>query len=396
MSLDTEALVSAVRSCANVSDLATTSADSPPWFDAKELRTPAAALDQFVAVLRQQSDLALFDNTMQQLGGIAGRVDLHMLARWLIRRAMDVGPEQAIAGLTRYVSSETFPVEETCLLAGVTVDQSANIADGIRLLAFDVLRDSPHKRMFMPQSWELFSGRQWPSAALVCSNEYQKNHGSGTGWSMIGNQERYGEMSDIQLLMTLLGPSSPVIVAQWSIPDSSVPLSGSNVSFLSSTDEGRLASDRAMTAADVDLLRELYGLFKRLPEGDRKRLRIPLARLNRALRRGATDSAIELGIAFESLLLNDLEDDRGELTFRLRLRGARFLADALSDRRDVNRLLGGVYKARSVAVHTGQLPERLDGVAVTQLLENGRTLAARAIVKIIRNGPPDWSSVQFG
>jgi hypothetical protein len=62
----------------------------------------------------------------------------------------------------------------------------------------------------------------------------------------------------------------------------------------------------------------------------------------------------------------------------------------------VDRLLRGVYQARSVAVHTGQLPERLDGVAVTQLLENGRTLAARTIEKMIRGGTPDWSSVQLG
>jgi Apea-like HEPN len=397
MSFDVEAVVSVARRCVEVSEVATTYVDGPPWTAAEELRTPPAALDQFVAVLREQSDLAIFDDKMQQLGIIARHVDLPQLARWLIRRAMDVGPQEAIAGLTRYVSSATFPVEETCLLSGVTVGESANIADGIRLQPFDVLRDSPLKRMFARRGWESPPGRQRPTAALVCSHEHRKNHGSGAGWSMIIGQERYDEMSDIRLLMTLVGPSSPIIIAHWSTPDGSIPFSESTTGWLSPADEGLVNSARAMTTADIELLRELYGLFKHLNDSDRRRLRIPLDRLNRSLRRvSATDSAIELGIAFESLLLNDLDDERGELTFRLRLRGARFLADTLPERKEVDRLLRGVYQARSVAVHTGQLPERLDGVAVTQLLENGRTLAARTIEKMIRGGTPDWSSVQLG
>src|SRR5439155_10770879 len=137
---------------------------------------------------------------------------------------------------------------------------------------------------------------------------------------------------------------------------------------------------KKVTAAELDTLRELLAFFKRLRENERARLRIPLDRLNRALRRGAQiDAAIELGIALESLLLNDLEDERGELTFRLRLRGARFLADTLIERKDVDRLLRDVYSTRSIAVHTGRLPERIGGASTAQLLEDGCRLAARAI-----------------
>ena len=137
MSLDLEALIPIVRRCVEASELVTNYTDAPPWrIDVSECRTPREALDEFAAVLRKQSDLAIFDDKMQQLGNVTRRVDLHMLASWLIRRAMDVNPEEAIAGLARYVSSATFPVEETCLLSGVTVEATADIADGIRLLPF--------------------------------------------------------------------------------------------------------------------------------------------------------------------------------------------------------------------------------------------------------------------
>jgi hypothetical protein len=160
--------------------------------------------------------------------------------------------------------------------------------------------------------------------------------------------------------------------------------------------EGRVTPDRKVTAADLDALRQLFSFFKRLQETERARLRIPLDRLNRALRRAAsTDSAIELGIALESLLLSDLDDERGELTFRLRLRGARFLANTLTARKEVDRLLRDVYNARSIAVHTGRLPDRIGGVPITQLLEDGYRLAARVIEKIIRDGTPDWPNVQL-
>ena len=53
-------------------------------------------------------------------------------------------------------------------------------------------------------------------------------------------------------------------------------------------------------------------------------LRIPLDQLDKAAHdRDFTDRSIDLGIALEAHLLHDLgKEDRGELSFRLSLRGA--------------------------------------------------------------------------
>jgi hypothetical protein len=111
-------------------------------------------------------------------------------------------------------------------------------------------------------------------------------------------------------------------------------------------------------------------------------------------RASATDSAIELGIALEALLLNDLDRDRGELTFRLRLRGARFLGATPSETREIFKSLRLAYDLRSRAVHSGNTPEELDGVPSSKILETGYGLTVAAVEKIIRLGKsPDWTDV---
>ena len=92
MALDVDAVVSAARRCAAASELRTTYPDGPAGIADEEVWIPPETLDQFVAVLKQQPELVIFDEKMQQLGFTAQTVHLHTLARWFIRRAMEVGP----------------------------------------------------------------------------------------------------------------------------------------------------------------------------------------------------------------------------------------------------------------------------------------------------------------
>lgn len=55
-------------------------------------------------------------------------------------------------------------------------------------------------------------------------------------------------------------------------------------------------------------------------------------------------------IALEAILLNDT-DSRYELSHRLRLRAARFLADDLEGRKYISDLLGDLYNLRSRIAH---------------------------------------------
>ncbi len=91
-----------------------------------------------------------------------------------------------------------------------------------------------------------------------------------------------------------------------------------------------------------------------LSEPTKDAVRLPMQRLSLAMRRLTNvDSAIDLGIALESIFLNDLQDDRGELTFRLRIRVTRWMEDDVSKRPNLYQLVGDLYTLRSRAAHSG-------------------------------------------
>ena len=117
-------------------------------------------------------------------------------------------------------------------------------------------------------------------------------------------------------------------------------------------------------------------------------------RLNRAMRRTTpVDSFIDLGIALESLYLADMDDDRGELTFRLRVRAARFLRMATEDRGTVFDIVRDIYGARSAAVHTGKVDTTVRGRPIQELLQDGYSLTADTLRRFILCGEPDWKNI---
>jgi len=122
-------------------------------------------------------------------------------------------------------------------------------------------------------------------------------------------------------------------------------------------------------------------------------MRIALDRLSRALRRGeAVDNAIDLGIALEVMLLHGSDNNnRGELRFRLSIRGATFLGGDKPERLRNLKLLKDAYDLRSKAVHTGRLGKGKKGSSPKDILECGTNTCAQIALRLIERGSfPDW------
>ena len=124
-----------------------------------------------------------------------------------------------------------------------------------------------------------------------------------------------------------------------------------------------------------------------------------------ALRKGEDDQIIDLLIAAEALYLADAGNtkDRGELRYRLALRGAYWSdPDALRmSRRDVYELLRVAYDVRSTVVHGGSLDGRsvkLKGekVSVGELIEATRDVLRQGLAAAVlateagARWAPDW------
>ena len=104
-----------------------------------------------------------------------------------------------------------------------------------------------------------------------------------------------------------------------------------------------------------------------------------------------SDCFVELRMALEALYLNDVS---GELTFRLATRGAWHLGRNLDERREIYDTLRRVYAVTSKAVHAGNIEFDAE---THRLLEAGQNLCRMGILQSLEDTkPPDWTAMILG
>ncbi len=185
---------------------------------------------------------------------------------------------------------------------------------------------------------------------------------------------------------------SPVELGAWAQLPDSVPKSGFGATIEQPFDIGGFSR---RTPEPVSGVERIYSEWAALPEATREGLRIPLSRLNSALRRSsAIDQAIDLGVALEALFLESSENS--ELSFRLSVRAARFLRSELADRQELAQFVRRVYAVRSAAVHRGRIPEQIHGLTAHRALDRAASLAAEALRLVIARDKPDWDALLLG
>ena len=87
------------------------------------------------------------------------------------------------------------------------------------------------------------------------------------------------------------------------------------------------------------------------------------------------------------------EGRRAELSYRMKVRAARWLGPDPDARRRISKLIGDVYSARSKAVHTGRLPAKTGGRPTSELLLDGYEFASEAIIRLIEEPAPEWNDL---
>jgi hypothetical protein len=361
--------------------------------DAEKSDRRAAALLQ---ALQGEPELDIFNGQVQFVGSTGVGLTLHFLADWLVRRAFSVGTEQAASDLRRYLSADDLPFIQVIAVGGLELRESLELGQGVELIPWNALPADRGKRHALESFFRGFSG--FPHAAIVRPMPLPKLHLPSNQTSIQRRDApkplEHGDLYDLLPCIVLVGPTAPYPLLWWLEPPDWAPVLG--LSFHGGDLEASSIS-RIKTITDADRVRELVEAFRSLDAVQKDRLRVPMQRLNAAMRRlRSADQAIELGIVLESLFLSDISDDRGELAFRLALRAARYLGNDTKARAALFRTFRSLYTLRSIAVHRGHLGDSLKGVgSVPHVLEEGFTLAAQAISRILADGFPDWNEIQF-
>ena len=147
---------------------------------------------------------------------------------------------------------------------------------------------------------------------------------------------------------------------------------------------------------DLDV-EELRSILEAFPRADVK-LVMAIQRWTRCMspENQLADRYIDLRIALELLYLQKFRQDaavHSEMRFRLALFGAWHLAANPERRAGIRKDLLDAYDRASGAVHTGDVPA---DPKTKELLSRAQSLCRQGILKLLRDGAPDWGQLVLG
>ena len=367
------------------------------WLSSRTPSVDLAALAELVKELRNHPELIIFDDKMQVLENSRYGVDYDSLGNWLVFRALQVGTDNAIADLERYVNNSHFEYYQTMALSGIQIEDELQFTNGIKLVPLSSIPDTIHKVM-LENFMSPFGTLARPSTALIRTLSHPRIHLSSKddlprNTNTLIDWRR--EFEDVRLCLTLIGPSSSIDLGSWVTFVDWVPCASPGWSPSLIPHTMQFIINRRLDPNDYDRARGIHDLFLKLNLKYQEQLRVSLSRLNSAiLQSPSVSSAIDLRTAMESTFLNDIGGDSGELSFRLRLRAARWLSKNGETQKVLFDNFRELYRLCSGAVHKGYIPKKFQ-TKKQEMLEEGCKQVAKAIELIIYNQGVDWDSIIF-
>jgi hypothetical protein len=298
--------------------------------------------------------------------------------------------------LAKYLNSEILDLVEILTIDGISLTESIEIGDYI-LVPWDQIPLTDGK-------WEialraLYDGRL-PSAAITRRWQISSLPVSKSIPMPSPLPSSIHSMFDVLGCITAVVGAGIRFLHYWVDPPEWAPWTVQPNTF--GIDGSVLPMPSALTQASAEEISACVKLFFGLEKSQRQRLRVPIDRLNRSHVVGfrSVDAAIELGIALESLYAPAKLS--GEIAYTVRTRAARFLGGTNGERQETAKTLKHVYDLRSLAVHSGRFDvdhaskKWKDDAIVRAVLENGRRIVGRSLVKVIHEGEPDWEAFDLG
>ncbi|MCK4819611.1 hypothetical protein KA005_27850, partial [bacterium] len=324
------------------------------------------------------------------------------LAKWLIYSTIKNGVDQTIQYLLDFINLDYAPGYHIIAISGLEIGDGTNITNDIKLIPFDSVPESLPKDMFsLPiktMSPFLFA-QNFPKAALICKVKLTPKVLDQTG--NIPKRVDSVKMYDAFDILSLTLKGSLSLVCAWYALEDWVPSYGiGGLVWSGPNSDIVITTVEKITLIDIEAYKKIFNLFSSLHASTRNKLRIPIRRLNQAQRRqNLADKAIDLGIALESLLLSDNKIPE-QISLSFRLRGAWFLSQNATERKDIYNLLYDIYNCRSMAIHAGRIGSKSkfkSGNTASEVLEKGIEFCSISIKSIIDKGKfPTWNDLILG
>lgn len=360
--------------------------------------------------------------------GITYPLRVELFTLWLVHTAIKHNVDQAINILEAYIESNAYELKHKSIYIGIHVNDAIELDENLWLLPYSEAPDSTLLTYYpksqnqishikMKTSGPISPTRDISAVALVSSYTvkpmFLKSHNSDDSYQGY-KRMLYMSVHAVGDLLTLFSEHGIFHLASCACYSDAALMAKEAGVHKSFTFSGYQLSDitphirtSPLKNTQLNELKVLYESYKKLKSSDRNKLQIIIRRLARAMPEefsafNREDRAIDIGIAFESLLLPETKE--GELSYRLALRGALLGGDTVNERSKIRTLLKNVYNYRSQAVHNGVLTEQTKNKKVIRTLQevdqdlrDAISLCIKLIKKVIITGHlPDYKQLEIG
>ncbi len=366
-------------------------------------------LGKIADCLQRDERVTSFSDQLLVNGSSARGMRVADFHQWLVNRTLEGGPEAAIRELEHLLDGGTrYSFRSIAFVQGINVgEQEWELSDGVVLLPGSVLPDCHLATrgvsdVFLPAMTAglvirgvddvafISNSREDPSPELLASSE---------------RVEGYRRTLDFQRQCLAWASNSGIAPAGhlWE-PEESFPLLGS---INSAGHEDSWSIMRHSLVQMSTSIQEECNRFSELAKKcfpSNRHLAVSLRHWCRSvLRLDPVERCLELGIAMESLLLGGKNNPQDELRFRIALRLAKLLGrDKSPDQMQVIfKTATDVYKLRSKAIHTGELPATISGygdgpASIGQCIQYGQGLVRDGLKARMEDPDRDWDELVLG
>jgi Apea-like HEPN len=299
----------------------------------------------------------------------------HHQAVNLLRVSLNSSGREALEWYRRVQATIRTPMRLVAEIYGLSITETIQLSNGIKLLPIRELRDSPIS-VYLKQPVFLRPGVNFPAAAMIELGEIEADE------SLESGHERFLQLAGIirktVTAFVLSDRAAPTMAANWlEFVDPEMEAGEFGRTWMTSQHDGRHADFPIQISADM---LEWVEMYLNLPLDVANVCDVPLARLNLARRRVSPgDKAIDGSVCLEALLSGKA---RGELTHRLSVRTALLLGRSLSEREEIAKKVRRFYQLRSDVVHGSMGKEQQ---ANAKVAEEGLSLCLSALQAVIRS-----------
>lgn len=361
-----------------------------------------ASFKELVSLLNSIQELESYkSSSIQRSPSGSQSIKLDNFAHWLLAQSRIKPAREVIAQLKSFLKADSVPMTQVLAVWGLHPKLPIDLIDGISLSPLSMLPSSDIKDQLTGIKDTGHTGGtsfSLPRPTAVLKWEFVFKPLFSPSGSNSSLNTKIEEMKEIAECLCLVYKTPVFEIVDWYQCEVTTPIIGGVQGWGGqvSSIEPIFRSEITSEAYDKKLFKELVNKFFSVSSKDRQRLHVPLKHLNKALLNiESVETAIDLGIALESLLINP-DEGEGNISYKVRQRGTLLLGGSPHEKLSNFNLLKVLYKIRNDAVHTGEVKTtyKMNGiqVSVRELLKDGGILIVGLIREIFNRGNfiSDW------